>query len=77
MELDSESGSATLSGRMDEALDAEPNRKRAMIFLILAGGWWVPDSPYGACLCLAGLSVRLVLLVSSLVPDVAHRPSAP
>jgi hypothetical protein len=68
MELDSESGSATLSGRMDEALDAEPNRKRAMIFLILAGGWWVPDSPYGACLCPAGLSVRQRLGLCSLSP---------
>jgi hypothetical protein len=68
MELDSESGSATLSGRMDEALDAEPNRKRAMIFLILAGGWWVPDSPYGACLCPAGLSVRPRLGLCSLSP---------
>ena len=36
----------TLSGRMDEALDADPNWKRTLIFLILAGGWWVPDNAY-------------------------------
>ena len=33
-----------------------------------AGGWWVPDSPYGACLCPAGLSVRPRLGLCSLSP---------